>query len=337
MTAQNKKRIIVAFLLADAALLILGIMNFRLFRDKAGLPEKYESVVEDFSFRQDGSYYQQKIIEIEGKGVESRAAIDFLLLSYRYNDTVKIKSADSSGNISSERIALPRKYGALDLQIMAMVALFYFITGIFVLLKYRNTSFAYIVHSLTIAVGAMIIFEWGNVITYNSVINFINYWLFEISIYLAPTFFLHFSFVYPVKAKENQLVFLTPFYYATLTFITISTIHLVKIFFLGADPAGMYFLTFHTTVSDVYLAIVLILTIAKLEHSALTLTHAHYKKQVYWVLLGIMFGPLIYMFLFLIPRILMGYELVSSAFMQFTVVIAPVTLLISITGRRQHH
>ena len=335
MTENLRKRLFVIFLSLDVILLILGVLNFRLFINKAGLPHQYQPVVDDLSFNVKNIYRSEKITEFGGKEVANNGQLEFYLLSHKYNDTVKIKSVNPEGIVTEKDVALVKKYNTIDLMVMSLVALFYLFTGVFILLSYRDAASSYVIHAVAISVGAMIIFEWGDIYTYNSFLNFIFLWLFEVSIYTAPLMFLHFSFAYPVKGKESHFVFLTPFYCATLTFIIIATIHLVKIFFLGADITSLSFITFHTTVADVYLAVVLILTIAKLEHSTLTLTHAHYKKQIYWVLLGIMFGPLIYVFLFLAPRILLGYELVSAAFMQFTFVVAPITLLISITRKRK--
>ena len=334
---NSKKLLIIIFLSTDLILLILGFLNFRLYINKVGLPNEYQAVINNFSFDVKHIYKRERIIEFEGKKIDKNGLVDFYLLNHQHNDTVKIKSISAAGKFIERNVALPKKYVPIELVIMAFVTLFFFFTGIFILLRYRNTTFSYIIHTLTISIGVMIILDWGDLITYGKVLNFIIFLLFEASIYIVPTLFLHFSFTYPVRSKEKNLFFLAPFYCATITFIIIGTIHLVKIFFFAKDIRGLYYLTFHTTISDIYLALVLILTIAKFEHSALTLSDKIYKKQIYWALLGITFGPLVYVFLCLISRILLGYELVSIAFMQFTIIVAPIMFLISITRNKRNY
>jgi len=83
------------------------------------------------------------------------------------------------------------------------------------------------------------------------------------------------------------------------------------------------YMMLHGMVNDVFLLVGLLCTVANFEHSALTLRDARQRKDVYWVLLGIMFGPLVYVFMILVPRMLLGSELVSDSVMQYTLVVAP--------------
>jgi hypothetical protein len=328
---MKSKLHIVSFLLLDMLLLILAGFNLKLFLNKPGLPDEYEAVINDFSFDMSNIYKKEEINEFDGKKIFRSGLVDFYLLSHRFNDKVNIKSTDAKGKMIERTVSLPLKYVTSELLIIAAVTLFFFFTGIFILLKYKDTSFAYIIHTLSISAGLMIIFDWGDTVTYNCIFNFLIFLFFDISIYLLPTLFLHLSFIYPVKTGNSNLHFLVPFYCAAFTFILISLIQLIKIFFFGSDVSKSYYLDFHTTIADVYLAIVIILTIARFEFSALTVNDITHKKQIYWVLSGITFGPLIYVFLCLIPRLLLGHELISIAFMQFTTIIAPVMLLISVT------
>ncbi|MGE5679845.1 MAG: hypothetical protein ACM34K_03090 [Bacillota bacterium] len=334
---RSKNNLIILFLLADLVLLILGIFNLRTYIDKPGLPAEYQAVINDFSFDVKNIYKKEKIIEFDGKAINKNGLIDYYMLSHRYDDKVRIKSIGIEGKITEDTVSLTKCYYFYEIVIIFIVTLFFFFTGIFILLRYRSTSFAFIIHTLSISTGMMIILDWGDLITYSKIINYIIFLGFEASIYLVPTLFLHLSFTYPVRSRERSMYLLTPFYCAAITFIIISYIQITWIFYFGGDISKMYFLNFHTTIADVYLVLVLTLTIAKFEHSALTIEDVTHKKQIYWALSGITFGPLIYVFLCLIPRILMGHELVSLVFMQFTTVIAPVMLLVSVTRNKEEY
>lgn len=326
MKAQNK--LILLLLFIDIILLVLGFLNLRLFANKPGLPVEYQAEINNFSFDINNAYHEQKIIEFDGKVITRSGLLDYYMLSNKPNDSVRIKSIGSNGEVIDRPIVLTYKYDNLELGIISLVTCFLFFTGIYVLIKYRHTGFAYIIHALSIFTGLMIIIDWGDLITYNKFLNFICFLLFETSIYMVPTLFLHLSFTYPVRNKN--MILLAPFYCAAITLIIISYIQITKIFFFGGSITDLNYLSFHTTIADIYLVIVIILTIAKFEHSALTINNITYKKQIYWALSGITFGPLIYVFLCLLPRLLMGHELVSLVFMQFTILIAPIMLLISL-------
>lgn len=328
---KSKKIIIAVLLFTDLVLLVLGAFNLRLFTTKAGLPAEYLARINNFSFDAKNIYKKENIIEFDGKKTDRNGLAGFYLLYHKKGDLVNIKSVSSDGKTIERMAVLPAQYKGYELVIISVVTLFFFFTGIIILLRYRNTAFSYIIHALSISTGLMIISDWGDLITYGKLMNYILFLVFEASIYAVPTLFLHLSFAYPVKSKPKSIYFLAPFYFAMIAFIIISYIQLTKIFFFGGDVSNLYFLNFHTTIADVYIAAVIILTIARFEYSALTIQDITQKKQIYWALSGITFGPLIYVFLCLIPRLLMGHELVSLVFMQFTTLIAPVMLLISVT------
>ena len=327
-----RKNIITIILIADALLLLFGYLNFRLFPEKAGLPRQYTADINSFSFDPDDYYMGEKIIEFDGKKITKPGMVDFYLRNYKKNDTVTINS-QYNGRIIEREVVLPPMYGDYDLVIMACVGLFYVFTGIFILIKFRNTVFSYVIHAATVFTAVMILFDESDMITYAPAVHYFIMAAFECSIFLVPVTFLHFSFTFPVPKPRFKYLILVPFYVAAAALIITNLINLTEIFFFGEDVSKSYFLNIHSTVSDIFLATGLTLTIAKLEHSALTIKDSLSRRQIYWVLLGITFGPLIYVFMILLPRLIMGYELVRDSIMQFTVIVAPVMLLISVTRK----
>jgi hypothetical protein len=329
----EKKNIIIILLIIDFILLVLTYLNCISIWNKAGLPQEYKSNINSFSFDVRHINRGEQIIEFDGKVTAQPGLVDFYLLQHKINDTVNIKSIVNH-QIIERNAVLPEHYSNTDLIILIIVTLLYFFTGIFILIKYSSSNFAYIIHMLTVCTGIMVIFDWGDLLTYNKVINFILMAIYEISIFMVPTLFLHFSFNYPVSKSKVKLVVLVPFYFMSFVCIIISILNLTGIIFFNIDITKTYFLPFHTYIADIFLVIGLILTVAKLEHSALTMPDALSRKQIYWALLGISFGPLVYVFLILIPRLLLGFELVSVTFMDFTIIIAPIMLLISVSRKK---
>ena len=331
-----KKKLIKVILAADIFLLIFAGLNLSLLLQRADLPQEYKASINSFTFDVKNIHTGREIVEFDGKPINKFGLLDFYLLHHIKYDTVKIKSVVNEQIIESS-IVLPAKYNWVDLTILVIVALFYFFTGVYILLKFRDTAFAYVIHMVTIFTGVMIIFDSGDIVTYNKFIHFVLLLLFEIGIFLVPTLFLHFGFTYPDSKSKFKLVFLVPFYFASAAFIIISFFSLINIFFLGTDVTETYFIEFHTYVADLFLIIGLILTVAKLENSALTINDMVYRKKIYWALLGISFGPLIYVFMMLMPRLILGYELVSESLMQFTIIVAPIMLLISVSLKMKNN
>ncbi|MEN8193604.1 MAG: hypothetical protein ABFS12_12355 [Bacteroidota bacterium] len=331
-----KKNLIKVILGADIFLLIFAGLNLNLLLQRADLPKEYKASINSFTFDVNNIHTGRKILEFDGKPITKVGLLDFYLLHHKKYDTVKIKS-EFNEQIIETSIVLPPKYSWIDLTILVLVALFYFFTGIYILLKFRYTAFAYVIHMVTIFTGVMIIFDWGDILTYNKIIHFFLFLLFEFGIFLVPTLFLHFGFTYPESKSKFKFVLLVPFYFASAAFMIISLFNLISIFFMGNDVKQTYFIEFHTYVADLFLIIGLILTIAKLENSALTINDRVYRKKIYWALLGISFGPLIYVFMMLMPRLILGYELVSELLMQFTIIIAPIMLLVSVSLKKQNN
>jgi hypothetical protein len=332
MNKAMKKHRIKLILLLDAIIIIFGAMNFSLFFDKAGLPDIYKPDINSFTYDVKNIYHGERIIEFDGIKISDTEAIDFYLLNYKPNDIVNIKS-NADGRIIERDIPLPSQFCAVELSIMATVTIFYFFTGIFILLRFKDTVFSLVIHMVCILTGVMIASDWGDLTTLPSFINFINFFLFECGTFLVPVFFLHFSFTYPIATSRYSMRFLVPLYIISITFIIISSLNIISVFYFGKDIAETYLLDFHNTVSDIMLIIGLILTVAKLEHTVLKMTNILYRKKVYWALLGISFGPLIYVFMILLPRLIMGHQLVSQSLMEFTIIIAPIMLLISVTRK----
>ena len=338
-----KKNIIKILLFIDFILLLLGYLNCITLWNKAGLPEEYKANINSFSFDVRHINNGERIIEFDGKVIDKSGLVDFYLMQHKINDTVKIKSI-LNNKLIERNVLLPEHFKKTDLIILIIVTLLYFFTGIFILIKYSSSNFGFIIHMVTVCTGIMVIYDWGDLLTYGNIINYIILTLFEMSIFMMPTLFLHFSFNYPsfphssagfrISVSKVKLVVLVPFYFTSFVCIIINIINLTRIIFFKTDITQTYYLQFHTYIADIFLVIGLILTVAKLEHSALTIPDALSRKQIYWALLGISFGPLVYVFLRLLPRLLLGYELVSEAFMDFTIIVAPIMFLISVTRKK---
>ena len=328
-----KREIIRILLIIDCILLVFALLNSTLLWNKAGLPKEYKTNISSLTFQVKHINKVEQIIEFDGKKIDKPGLIAFYLMKHRINDSVTIKSILDDKIIVRHAI-LSRHFQKSDIIILIMVTLLYFFTGIYILLKYKTSEFAFIMHLLSVCTGVMVLYDWGDLFTYPKIISYIILSIFEIGIFMVPTLFLHFSFNYPVSNSKYKFIVLVPFYSISIVSIIISLINLTRIIFLNVDINDTNFLLFHTIIADIFLIVGLISTVAKLEHSALTITDALSRNQIYWVLLGISFGPLIYVFLRLMPRLLLGYELVSEVFLDITIIVAPIMFLVSVSRKK---
>lgn len=321
------------FLSVDLILIVLGCFNFEALVEKASLPEKYKPKINSFSFNINEILKSEKITKIDDQKISHQWEIEFHLTHHSIGEDIVITS-ESAGQKKLEKVSLIPSNSTFDLITIAIVTLLYFFTGIYILIRFRKENYSYVLHWLAIATAIMVCFDTGSLRTFGNGFNFILISVFNIGVYLVPVLFLHFSFTYPVSNSRYKLMLLVPFYFASLTGIICSLLNISMFTLLGVSVEKTYYNHLHTFIADIFLIAGLILTVAKFEQSALIISEPLLRRKIYWALLGISFGPFVYVFLILMPRLILGFELVSDSLMQLTILIAPIMFLISVSQKK---
>jgi hypothetical protein len=316
-------------LLCDVILVIIAWLNMASMKEVAALPSEYQPKARSLSSSAANVGASRAVLRIEGNEADSPGLLRYYLCKYTAGDSVTV--TDVSSNVVSERkIGLVAKYTSFDLGTMTVVGVIYFVFGIYVILKHSSRPFAGVLHALAVGTALMILCDWGSLKLYLEPFNALRWFIFDVAIWILPSLFLHFSFMYPNEKRGHRRLFTTLFYMVSLSGIGVSAYYLVQIFFYGIHIYDTHYLDIHAQVNDVFLIAGLLCAAANLEHSALAIQDPYDRKRIYWVLLGISFGPLVYVFLILVPRMMLDYELVSQSMMQYTLLMAPLMFYLAI-------
>jgi len=317
-------------LLFDVILMIFAWFNIESMKEVADLPGEYQLKVRGLSYNAANGGPSRTILRIEGDKVDSPDLLRYYLCKHTRGDSVTV--TDVCDNIVSERrIRLVSKYTSSELAAVIIVGASFFVFGIYIIVKHSSKPYAGVLHAVTVGTALMIVYDWGSLKLYLASFNALRWFIFDVAIWILPALFLHFSFKYPNEKRTGyKRYFLTFFYVVSLSGIAVSAYYLVQIFFCGYQIHDTHYLDIHAQGSDMFLMAGLLCTVANLEHSALAIQNAYDRKRIYWVLLGISFGPLVYVFLILVPRTMLQYELVSQTMMQYTLLMAPLMFYLAI-------
>jgi hypothetical protein len=274
------------------------------------------------------------LLRIDGQDVGADVEIPFLLARYRQGQQVTIATTGPAGKVE-HAVTLTSLYSSFDtVSGMCIGGLFMFF-GIYVLFRYRRMHVAAILHAIATGTAVMIVYDWGSLQTHSSGLNLALRALFDLAIWLLPVFFLHFSFLYPHTIYRFKRTLLFPAYAIAAAGAGLSLHSLFEILIHATPVQYTDYIRIHMLYNDIFLIVALLCTVAMLERSAMLIPNARERANVYWVLLGVVFGPLVYVFLILAPRILLGTALLSDSAMQYSLLVAPVMFLKALRATRQ--
>ncbi len=312
-----------AILAFDLLVIILAVCNIPALRDAAALPEPYEIPAMSTDYRAGGARALLDVTSLDDMRVARPDVLPFIVATLRRGDSVRVTAAGDGRRIHDTVVLLPR-YSVFDIVTSQIVGFAFLLFSMYVLLRHRHAGYAGILHALAVGTAVMILLDWGSATSHAAATHLLLRLTFDVAIWLLPTLFFHFSFIYPVEKELPKRAIMLPFYAVSAAGITVSAWYLAQIHLSGVPVQDTMYMEFHGTYNDVFLVVGLLCTIANFEHSALTIPDAVQRKNAYWVLLGIMAGPLVYVFMMLVPRMLLDHELVSNSVLQYTLLIAPV-------------
>ena len=318
----QQRRSLTAIVVVAAGFLLLAGLNLQSKREAAALPAEYLSPYFLLQYESENMPPSRRILRFDGERVSSASDLAFLLTLHRAGDTVIVLD-ERNGTPQTRTIVLRHAFRDLDLVTYLFVGAVFLLFALAVVLRYRQRTYAPVLLGVAFATAAMVLADWGSLAVHAPPVNFILRFVFDASIWLVPALFFHFSCSYPRDKGDALRRPRCAFYGAAALGMLASLVCLAAHFLFGVSLRATPYVTVHGTVNDVFIVLGLLATVANFEHSALTIRSAHERRSVYWVLLGVIFGPLVFVFLILVPRILVGSEFVSDTVMECTLLLAP--------------
>ena len=318
-----------SLLILDVVLMVFAALNVVSLRNGADLPGEYKVKPRGLSSSVVRPAAPRAVLRIEGSDARAPELLQYRLAGWTRGDSVTVLETQG-GAPAERRIGLAAKYGPVQLWTIVCVGAVFFVFSLYVVIRHSGRPWAGALHGVTVGTALMILYEWGSLTTYPAALTAFCWLMFDLAIWMLPSLFLHFSYLYPMGKRGYKRLILPVFYLASLSGAALSAYYLLQVFVAGVRMEDTPYLLLHAQVNDAFLILGLLCTVANLEHSALTIQNALDRKRVYWVLLGISFGPLVYVFLILVPRTMLDYELVSQAVMQYTLLMAPLMFYLAI-------
>ncbi len=321
-TTTARRSFYLSMLLLNVAIVVLAILNISALRESAQLPPEYRTPYMLMQYQSETVAEARMLTSFDGQDIHSPMHLDYLLTMYRHGSSIPVTDV-YQGEVTERRITLVPATTSFSIGSSLSVGTIFLLFALYVLFRHRDRSYAPVLHLLAACTAIMILFDWGALAPLPLVANFLLRLLFDLSIWILPTLFFHFSFIYPTDRPRLRRRWLVPWYAVSLIGMGLSIYYTVTLYVGGTPILDTDYLPVHGIINDVFLIAGLLCTVAHFEYAALKITDAVLRKNVYWVLLGIMFGPLVYVFMILAPRILQGSEFVSDALMQYTLILAP--------------
>ena len=324
-----KKISVILILMLDAVLIMMAVINITKIAGKADLPFEFnsENVILEGKFRD----YQ--ITSFEGVKPGNSKEIEYLCDLKDIGDTV-ILNLSSEEKEFSVRIRLVNYYSDFYLAVIIFVSLFFFIPAIYILIKNQDKKFSHIFHWLLVSAALMINLTWGDIDQNSLIIDLFIRTLFIASLLFTPVLLIHFSFHVPNFKWAGLKKLIIPLYSYCISVFLILSVLTYRYLTTGNIDDFSVFSSLNTYLAEIFFIPCGIFAIGNFVHSYLVSSSEADRQKLLWIFLGFSFGPFVYIFLYMIPVMILGHRLIPEAVMILSLSIAPITFFIAITSHR---
>jgi len=335
---RKKRAIVLSILMIDMIFIIFAVMNIIALIEKPKVPAELDSNNVIISSNTDelkaGIKISGLVFNDQEVAVTKKYEFEYIVDRFDIGEELDliVSSENASKNIRLELIPF---YDTFFIIVVIIVGSLFIFPGIYLLLRHYDLKVTRVFHWLMFAVGGMIFFSWGGFNTFSIEIHIILRCFFDISVNFVPAIFIHLSFLIPHEKWKNRKILLSFLYGLSI----IASIYLVFMEVLISDiPANLaYFKDYRFVESglrDIFLMSGLLFVILNFIHSAISQKEESDRKKLAWIFIGFSIGPMVYAFLYVLPRQLTGTPFIPESFMLLTIGLAPVTLFISIVKYR---
>ncbi len=320
-------------LFVDALIFILCIAGTISVDQKANLPfnlAKKDSVF-TITIQGQNPYNLSNgdtLLSVEGLKINFGEKAEFITDSKNIGDEVLITVLTHQGK-KNVIVRLTKFYSVFYLISTSIVAFFFFIIAVFVLIQKSDLIAAHIFHWASIGIALMICLTWSNLNTFAG----ISTYALRISLHLAyvivPPLFVHFALVFPRDrtTKWKKLLYI---YYliAILMGLLLNYSFIQTLNNFDNTSIDDYLIIFN--INRVYLIIGVIISILLFISSFNKEKESAEKKQLKWLLYGFIIGPLSFVCLWVLPILFTGKSLVPEEFIIILLCAVPITFAIAI-------
>jgi signal transduction histidine kinase len=320
-------------LFIDALLFLLCLIGLISISQKAQLP--FEITAQDsflsIQIQNSNTYGLKtgdKLISVDGFNVKLVDKTEFITDRKNIGEKISITVQTNSG-IKNLSVVLTNYYSAFYVTSTSIVALFFFVIALFVVLKKSEMKASYIFHWASISMSIMLCLTWSNLNTFGFVSKYFFRTVLHISYTLTPALFVHFSLIFP---RDNtykwQKLLKTNYLIAFVLVVLNSYAFFYALSVLTDNSINNYLYVFN--IIRIYLIISVIISILFFILALIKETGKVERKQLKWLLFGFIIGPLSFVILWVLPILLSGEALIPEEIVMILICAIPVTFAIAI-------
>jgi len=243
-------------------------------------------------------------------------------------------SADAKKNVS---VKLTPKYNAKDAIVMALASMLFLALGVFVWIKRPNDQAALMFHWTTTA-AAVSVAASSQYQVFSLPVEGIAHLVSSLAFMLAPVLFVHFTYLFPSRKLFGQTLADERRNWQWLYGIsmTLSICSSAAFCLMRASMTEQTFQQYALilSVNRWGFAIGMMAGIGNFVRSYIEADDETERRKLRWILLGLLTGPLSFVLLWALPKLLAGEPAVSREIMLLLSALTPLTFAIAIVRYR---
>ncbi len=330
MRASTKIKFI---LFVDALFFLLSVLGIISIIEKAKLPFEITSNDSTFSIKINpqnpyGLKTGDRLIAVEGYKVTLSDKPEFITDRKNIGDEIAITVLQ--GSIEKKVfVKLTNFYSNFYVISTSIVALFFFIVALFVLLKKPELKAARLFHWASISIVLMMCLTWSNLNVFSEFWGVLLRIPFNIAYVMAPVLFTHFTLVFPRDNTYKWKWFLIVNYsIAIILVIVFNYTFIHTVFYFSDYSIDNYVVLFNAVriflIIEVIISLSFFIAVFSKEKGVVE------RKQLKWLLVGFIIGPLCFIIFWVLPIILTGNAIIPEEIVMIILCVIPISFAIAI-------
>ena len=271
-----------------------------------------------------------RVAAMDGEAVKFPGDIDFFLWRKSVGQPVKLEVRGDDGQLSSVSGLIAAYYGDSALFIDLFIAVFSWGLAIAALLYKRNDRLVRIFFWLCMAFGFAVAVQGDTYVLQAAWTTLLPGLSYVVLTSLAPAFLLHFSIIFPGPNRARKLFFV----YAPPAILASFFSGLLAYSYARPSVRALYFFDDAYVLLRVNMIVYFVAAIVRLARIRLRVLDDDVKAQAQWVFFGLAAGMSPFLFLYQLPKALLGWAVLSENVTAVCFLIIPVTLAIAIIKHR---
>ncbi len=268
------------------------------------------------------------IRDIDGLKLSAGDELEIYLDTKKIGDAVTINLERDAYNFYSN-VSLVNYYTLFYVILAGSIGLIFFLFALFVVMKRYSEPEAHIFHWLSIGVAMIMMLTWGSCPSESKFIASLTRTGFHIGYTFTPALLAHFVLIFPVwKHKSISILTITLYMFAGILAIllTYQFINYINEF----NSVNIYSYIFLFNIARILIATSVVFSIFTLIRAYKNSVNQSDRKKLKWIIFGLCIGPFLFIFLWVLPQLILNQNFVPEELIIISILSVPVCFSVSI-------